>query len=1188
MITKDNRRVLFERLVQTQAQIPDSHVLQSSATLGTARIQSHLELAERTEDRGMRRALKRRRIDYIDDGDVNDVPNDEMSVDESRYNGAVGGSGGPSANGHGSEAPLPTTEQGQAPPLAPSTRDSPTIGSALRRNPDGSTIAPAIKKRRKKSIALRWSRHSVSEVEVPMSEASEDDDSSEDESCEDAVSGTGGNNSTDGHEDGVADDEDEGSTNEDLDESEDRQPPLIVPVKRALCFKDWAARQILLARGHKPPVSAPTSALQSPASTSTPASISTKTQPQKPAPPLTTDGLKRGPLGADMQLPNTSLASVLFSTSASAMTTGSTSKSQILSTPGVIPVLHRPADLAEARAELPVVTQEQEIVEALRLYPVVVICGPTGSGKTTQVPQMLYEAGFGVRDGENPGMIGVTQPRRVAAVALAARVAHEMGLAQGGSIASTGAVPSIPPGESGHKAQPCISYQIRYDSTVECGTVIKFMTDGVLLRELSRDFLLSVYSAIVLDEAHERTLNTDILVGVLSRVVRLREQLWREGREGVRPLRLVIMSATLRVSDFTANTTLFSSPPPVLSVEGRQHPVTVHFSRHTETDYVSATVRKTARIHARLPPGGVLVFLTGQAEIIGVCRALEARYGTRALQARKKARERAAAMRSMATLDVEAEDVDLGHDERHDGLALDVDDTGVDDLEDSDMEGELYTELGLDKEETDAPMHIVPLYALLPADQQMKVFEPPPEGSRLVIVATNVAETSLTIPGIRYVVDSGRAKERHTDLVTGVQSFSVQWISKASAAQRAGRAGRTGPGHCYRLYSSAVFEHTFPAHAPPEILRAPLAGVVLQMKALHLDAVVRFPFPTPPNRPALAVAERSLVWMGAVGKGGEDGDLGGPITDLGYTMSLFPLAPRFARMLVSGNQHGCLPYIVALVAALSVGDPFLREEALGGNEDGEDSDEELPRIDSAAVKAKEVRRRRRKAFFESQNMHASLGKYTSDQFRVLSVVGAYEYAGGGHKFCEDHFVRPKAMEEIHKLRSQISHIVQVNFSGTDTGFSPKLRPPSDLQIKVLRQLLAAGFIDQVAVRKDRAESGMSGAKSSTSTSGAKHSTCKDVAYRALGITEDVYIHPTSLLASRSPPEYVVFQEVVRTSRTWLKGVTIVNPAWLAALGKGTLCTFSKPVKNNMGQMMVTPRFGPAGWELPPVKLEIIS
>jgi len=248
------------------------------------------------------------------------------------------------------------------------------------------------------------------------------------------------------------------------------------------------------------------------------------------------------------------------------------------------------------------------------------------------------------------------------------------------------------------------------------------------------------------------------------------------------------------------------------------------------------------------------------------------------------------------------------------------------------------------------------------------------------------------------------------------------------------------------------------------------------------------------------------------------------------------------------------------------------------HENGEsdtDSNGELSHIKSEAVRAQLAQKLRRRAFFQSQHTHAILGNSSSDVFRVLSVVGAYEYAKGGHKFCNEHFVRPKAMEEIHKLRSQISNIVEANFPGTDVGFVQNLVPPNNLQLKVLRQLLTAGFIDQVAIRKDRVEK--------TSSTGIQYATSRGVPYKALGISDDVFIHPSSVLVNSPPPEYIVFHEVVRTTRVWIKGLTIVNPVWLSALAKPPLCSFSKP-KNIKGVLMCTPHFGPDEWELPPVKV----
>ncbi|BGO88798.1 hypothetical protein NBRC10512_006938 [Rhodotorula toruloides] len=875
-----------------------------------------------------------------------------------------------------------------------------------------------------------------------------------------------------------------------------------------------------------------------------------------------------------------------------------------------VPVTRMP-EIEAQRAELPVVKEEDRVMAAIRGNAVVVICGETGSGKTTQIGQFLWEAGFGDSKSDNPGMVAITQPRRVAALSTSARVRTELNLAPTSSL---------------------VAHRIRYSSTTSPDTKLLFMTDGVLLRELAADFLLSKYSVVVVDEAHERGVNTDVLIGVLSRVAKLREKQWKAGKDSAKPLRLIIMSATLRVADFAENPTLFAQPPPVLHITARQHPVTLHFARRTAHDYLEQAYKKVARIHARLPPGGVLVFCTGQNEIVSLVKRLEKKFGPRAVLARKERVKRAAmkgarghgdgdedeeAEREVEDLklrggkveigdDLEAEEVDLG--EGRD-LAADVDD-GVYDVDEeddealeSDIDGDDETFKGIDMEEdTDEPMHILPLYSLLSTEKQMKVFQPPPESHRLVVVATNVAETAITIPNIKYVVDTGRAKERKYDHASGIQSFEVDWISKASAAQRAGRAGRTGPGHCYRLYSSAVFEQHFDQFAKPEILRMPIEGIVLTMKSMNIDAVANFPFPTPPDRDALRRAEKTLVHLGALEPAEVDSKVGGKITPLGRSMALFPLSPRFSKMIVAGQQHGCLPYVIAIVCALSVGDPFIREANLGDDEESADAvDEpektltraEIAHIRDPEIKAKEERKLLRKAFFQVQQRYAALGKDTSDVFKLLSVVGAYEYEGGCESFCEANFVRTKAMEEIHKLRAQISRIVSSTFPGTDAGFVPKLPPPNETQLKVLRQLLTAAFIDQVAIRKDIADK-------SSSLSYAKVPSTRGVPYRAFGLEEDLFIHPSSNLFHGPPPEFIVFNELHRTHKVWLKTITKVNPAWLPVLGR-PMCTFSKPIETpaqaiaakaassalsgDTRQIFVIPRFGPGvGVELKPIQM----
>ncbi|KAF9534476.1 P-loop containing nucleoside triphosphate hydrolase protein [Crepidotus variabilis] len=1134
-LKKEERIVLFQKLVKTQASM-ESSVLQSSSTLGTGKTLTHEELQEKVEDKFVRKRLlkdngkRKRRVENSDDEDTQEEDSNPPLPGYSTRKGVVE-----------IASPVDLLETEINPPSTSGeamVTETPSIGSALQRNTDGSFVTPRVGQKSKRKKMSSWGRGVVvREVESQSDTSFDSSDSEGDSLAHDASEEEKEHEDSEADVDTVLVEED----SEDLNSS--KKPP---QSKRSLGFKDWATKQLNAAKGYTP----------SESSVIVPAeNESTPLPPRKKRKIVTGQKIEmRGPLGEDLPLPSTSFAQHILQKVNASRDGQATAKVEVRRLP----------EVNEARILLPIVTEEQPIMEAVWLNPVVIICGETGSGKTTQVPQFLYEAGFGAPGSENPGMIGITQPRRVAAVSMANRVAHELSL-----------------------SSSRVSYQIRYDATVSPTTSIKFMTDGVLLRELATDFLLTRYSVIIIDEAHERNINTDILIGVLSRVIKLREDQWKQQKDGIKPLRLIIMSATLRVSDFAENRALFAVPPPIINVSARQYPVTVHFSRRTYPDYVTQAIKKAVKIHTRLPPGGILIFLTGQNEITGVCRRLGARFGAKAIKGKRGKHSfnplnsmddsslmpEPSLMARQAPIEVE----DIGIEKPQEELAIDVDEnTGDEDPEalESDDDGEINKELGLE-DDSDVPMHILPLYSLLPNEKQMQVFQSPPVGSRLVIVSTNVAETSLTIPGIRYVVDCGRAKERHYDVSSRIQAFQVSWISKASAAQRSGRAGRTGPGHCYRLYSSALYEHHFAKFAIPEIQRMPIDSVILQMKSMHIDAVVNFPFPTAPDRQALHNAEKILRYLGAL-TSVPHSNTGAQITDLGRAMSLFPLSPRLSRMLVTGQQHGCLPYVICIVSALSVGDPFVYEENLEKEDgDSEKEDSALSNLRSDGIKAKEARRLLRKAFHESQHVHASLGKRCSDMFRLLSVIGAYEYAGGGQPFCLQHFVRPKAMEEIHKLRAQISNLVQTNFPGSNPDFTPTLPPPDEKQLKALRQILTAGFIDQTAVRKDLVEK---------HTSGNQYTTSKGVPYRALGIGEDVYIHPSSILSDSLPPEYVVFSDVVRTSRVFIKGLTIVNPAWLSSLGKNTLCTFSKPTKNNVGVYMTIPKFGPDSWELPAVKV----
>eukprot|EP00941_MAST-03F_sp_MAST-3F-sp1_P001310 g1310.t1 len=540
----------------------------------------------------------------------------------------------------------------------------------------------------------------------------------------------------------------------------------------------------------------------------------------------------------------------------------------------------RTPEIMESRKELPVCGMEQEIIEAVNENDVIILCGATGSGKTTQTPQFLYEAGFGTFE-EKRGMIGVTQPRRVAAMSMARRVAEEL---------------NTPVGRNGF-----VAHHVRYDSRgVSDQTKIKFMTEGILLQEGCKDLLLRRYSVIVIDEAHERNVDTDILLGLLSRVVPLRRKMFdaKEILPGelkpLPPLKLVIMSATLKVTDFTENHRLFPFTIPVLKADARQFPVSIHFNKRTALkDYMRKVVSKVGRIHTRLPAGTILVFMPGKKEIEWCCRKLRRKYGARnkeTKQIESASSESESEMESESDIEESNEvSIEKEDDEGED----DISPSGTNEDEEEDVvilpgtmtEGEVKAAIDAkdDREQdplktatadieedqiTPMPMTVLPMYSMLPKKAQMRVFDDPPPGHRLVVVATNVAESSITIPNTVYVVDSGRERRRVYNTNSGISTFEVGWISKASADQRAGRAGRTGPGHAYRMYSSAVFNDQFPLFQDPEIVGVPLEDVVMHLKRLGVHHVSAFPFPTAPPVSALRQALNDLWRLGLLDVGG--------------------------------------------------------------------------------------------------------------------------------------------------------------------------------------------------------------------------------------------------------------------------------------------------------------------------------
>ncbi|KAI0556165.1 P-loop containing nucleoside triphosphate hydrolase protein [Xylaria curta] len=558
-----------------------------------------------------------------------------------------------------------------------------------------------------------------------------------------------------------------------------------------------------------------------------------------------------------------------------------------------IPALHKPAAL------LPIAKHHDSLLYLIETYPVTIVVGQTGSGKTTQIPQFLEHAGW-CAEGK---LIGVTQPRRVAATTVAIRVAEEYGCELGKEV----------------------GYSIRFEDVTSAATRIKFLTDGLLIREALVDPLLSRYSVIMVDEAHERSISTDILLGLLKKIRRRRPE-----------LRIIISSATLQAEEFLS---FFSVPSEgqdspdnpvnqigsIISLKGRTYPIDVLYLESPAENYVEKVISTVFDIHNTEPDGDILVFLTGREEIDSAVQAIA---------------KRAINLPSGAPL-----------------------------------------------------LQPLPLYAGLTTEQQMYVFDAPPENTRKVVLSTNIAEASVTIDGIVYVIDSGFVKVRAFDPRTGIESLTVTPISKASAAQRAGRAGRTKPGKCFRLYTEDAYQN-LPDINPPEIQRSNLAPFILQLKALGIDNVVRFDYLTPPPAELMMKATELLYALGALD---EYAKLTRP---LGLRMAELAVEPMMAKTLLSSPSFDCVNEVLTIAAMTSLGG------AVWVQQDGNKKQMESARRKFAAEEG--------------------------DHLTLLNVYQAFVTKGKKEsRFCHDNYLNFKALSRAVSIRAQLKRYLERFGLGVD-------------------------------------------------------------------------------------------------------------------------------------------------------------
>jgi pre-mRNA-splicing factor ATP-dependent RNA helicase DHX15/PRP43 len=578
------------------------------------------------------------------------------------------------------------------------------------------------------------------------------------------------------------------------------------------------------------------------------------------------------------------------------------------------PYSQRYYSILEKRKTLPVWEQRAELLEKVTGNQVVVLVGETGSGKTTQIPQFILESGL-----RGSKKVGCTQPRRVAAMSVAKRVADELDVVLGQEV----------------------GYNIRFEDVTTEKTILKYLTDGMLLREAMTDPLLESYSVIILDEAHERTLSTDVLFGLMKEILKQRKD-----------LKLIVMSATLDAAKFQK----YFDDAPLMEVPGRIFPVEIYYTPEPERDYLEASLRTVMQIHLCEEPGDILLFLTGEQEIEDACKRLR----------------------------------------------------------------QQTSSLGDDVPE----LKCLPLYSSLPSEKQQKIFEPAPPPrvaggppGRKCVVSTNIAETSLTIDGVVYVIDPGFSKQKVYNPRIRVESLLVSPISRASAQQRAGRAGRTRPGKCFRLYTEKAFKKDLQPQTYPEILRSNLATVVLQLKKLGIDDLVHFDFMDPPAPETLMRALEQLNYLGALD---DDGNL----TDVGKMMSEFPLDPQLAKMIIASPKYKCSNEILSITAMLSVPNCFMRP--------------------------KEAQR-------EADAARAKFSHLDGDHITLLNAYHGYKKNGEDRKWCYDNFLNHRSLMAADNVRQQLVRIMK--------RFDLPLVSPeftsADYYINI-RKALVSGFFMQVA------------------------------------------------------------------------------------------------------------------------------
>eukprot|EP01127_Copromyxa_protea_P019135 TRINITY_DN6136_c0_g1_i1.p1 TRINITY_DN6136_c0_g1~~TRINITY_DN6136_c0_g1_i1.p1 ORF type:complete len:700 (-),score=125.38 TRINITY_DN6136_c0_g1_i1:54-2153(-) len=651
-------------------------------------------------------------------------------------------------------------------------------------------------------------------------------------------------------------------------------------------------------------------------------------------------------------------------------------------------------DLLTFRKQLPIYSVKDILVKEIKANSSTVIIGETGSGKTTQLPQFLYSA----LGSKGKAGIAVTQPRRIAAISVAERVAEEMGVAPVGGV---------------------VGYHVRFDKKTTDKTRITFLTDGMLLREAMLDPMLSSYHTVVLDEAHERSLETDILFALLKDVQQRRPQ---------NPLKLVIMSATLDAGLFEK---YFSAK--VLYVRGRQFPVNVLYTPVPEPNYLDAMLITILQIHlqAKQEAGDILAFLTGQGEIEALEKLLVAR----------------------------------------------------------------------SKFLPDDALRILPcaLYGAQTTQRQQKVFLPTPEGCRKVVLCTNIAETSVTVPSIKYVIDCGMVKCRIYNSKIGMDVLAVVPVSKAQARQRAGRAGRTGPGDCYRLYTEKSFS-SLPGTAIPDIFRVNLSSVILTLKTIGVENVISFDYIQSPPVESFKRALSELWVLGALQKDGS-------LSETGKKMAMFPLSPVLSKALIFSQKYKCSYEVLIIIAMLSV-ENIIAMPTLSMDDDGETAGN--------------------RSVLHAQQTLAGLASPYGDHIMLLRIFQTFQESPKQRDWCKEHFINFKSMKQAVDVHAQLceywTNLKWKIESCLDEELEGEIQEGqrSSLSYDAVRKCFLSGFFSQTAILMPNGT------------------------YQSLLDQRQVHVHPSSCLFQKKP-ETIIYHELVFTSRQYMRTILKVEREWLQEL-----------------------------------------